>query len=116
MGIACKRGAAGGIRLGEQTTDEIVGEAFGNLGGRHRTFGAEPAHAPVECAENGARDERGVAGDKFARARAGYNDLAHSFFVTIPFGYEAAWQARGQGAGQEMGGRAFDFVEHATDM
>ena len=99
------------IRFGEQTANQIVGEAFGDFGGGKSAVWMEPADAPVEGSEDGARGESGIAGDEFSGAGASGDQMTDTFFVMVTFYDETPLQAGRQSAGQEMGGGTFDFVE-----
>ena len=76
----------------------------------------EPADAPVEGSEDGARGESGIAGDEFSGAGASGDQMTDTFFVMVTFYDETPLQAGRQSAGQEMGGGAFDFVKDAAQM
>src|SRR6266850_2552443 len=108
--------AAERIGFGQQSANQIIREAFGDFGGSHSAVGIEPANAPVQGSEDGARGERRITRHELSGAGACDNELTHTLFVAITFYDQGPLQARRQSAGQEMRGRSFDFVEDAAQM
>jgi hypothetical protein len=110
------RGARERIRFGEQSANQIVGEAFGDFCGGEGASGTEPADAPVEGAQNGSGGESGIAGHEFSSAGSGGDQITHALFVTIALYDETLLEAGRKGAGQQVGGGTFDFVEDAAQV
>src|SRR6266850_4636177 len=108
--------AAEGIGLGHQSASQIIRESFGDFGGCQSTIRIEPADAPVQGSEDGARGEGRIARHELSGAGACDDQLTHTLFVPITFHDQGPLQARRQGAGQEMRRRSFDFVEDAAQM
>ena len=83
---------------------------------RLRPFGPKPVRRPVQCAEEGACGDGGVAGMQRSGAHSRGDEGADAALVAIPLGDDARAEAGRERVNFEVRRRSFDFVEQAQDM
>src|SRR5262249_6299171 len=107
---------AGGGAAREKAADGKIGHEIGNVLWGIGSLRTEPVGCPIECAEERAGRDRGLADTQRALANAVGNQRANSAFVAVTLGQDARDQVRRQRMHLEVSRSRLDLVDQTQHV